>query len=477
MDETNRRPLQNREAGIGPLAVLPVFFDLIGKRAVVVGGSAAAAWKAELLAAAGASVDVFAPEPGEDMLRVTASSSVRLVARPWREDDLAAAIAVADLPDEREAARFKVAAKAAGAAANVIDQPAFCDFQFGVVVERSPLVVGISTAGAAPALAQAARIRIEAVLPQGLRDWAARAASWRPLLKARKLDAATRRTFWSRFAARAFADDKNPPGDDALENLLAATQTDAGRVQGSVVLVGAGPGDPDLLTLKAVRALQSADVVLFDDLAAPETVAMARREAQKITVGKRGYKPSCTQEDITALLIKLVRDGKRVIRLKGGDPLIFGRANEEMDALAAAGVHVEVVPGVTSASAAAAALGRSLTQREVARRVQFVTAHAKNGRLPDDFDWRSLVDPSVTTAVYMGLRTLPALVTRLLDEGLAPDTPAALVENASRPDEQCLLSTVRELPEAAAKMAPNGPCVVLIGRALSKPARTSSQLT
>ena len=175
------------------------------------------------------------------------------------------------------------------------------------------------------------------------------------------------------------------------------------------MLVGAGPGDPELLTLRAVRALQSADVVLYDDLVAPGTLDLARREATKMPVGKRGYKPSCTQEDITALMISLAGEGRRVVRLKGGDPMIFGRAGEEIAALRAAGVEVEVVPGVTAASGAAASLGLSLTLRDTARRVQFVTAHARGGKLPDDFDWRALADPAATTAVYMGVATLAAL--------------------------------------------------------------------
>jgi uroporphyrin-III C-methyltransferase / precorrin-2 dehydrogenase / sirohydrochlorin ferrochelatase len=469
MDESRRDVHEIRSASVGSLSVLPVFFGLGGKRTIVVGGSAAAAWKAELLAAAGSRVCVYAPDPGQEMSALAQDGDrVGLIARTWRDDDFGdAALAVADLPDAAEAARFAAAAKAAGVPANVIDQPDYSVFQFGAVVERSPLVVGISTAGAAPALAQAARARIEAALPQGLRDWAARAASWRPQLRSRRLDKGFRRRFWSQFAARAFSDaEKPPPQDDALADLMESAEDE--QTVGSVVLVGAGPGDPDLLTLKAVRALQSADVVLYDDLASPETVAMARREAQRIAVGKRGYKPSCTQEDITALLIRLAREGKRVARLKGGDPLLFGRANEEMDALAAAGVPVEVVPGVTSASAAAAAVGRSLTERDLARRVQFVTAHAKNGRLPEDLNWAALADPGATTAVYMGLRTLPDFVARLLAEGLDPQTPAAAVENASRRGERRLVAPIADLPRLTSQARMTGPCLILIGGPLGK---------
>jgi len=472
MSQADRTPRDGRALTIGPLAALPVFFELTGKRVLVAGDGAAAAWKAELLAAAGALVDVYGDDPVPELRELaTRIERVRLAGRSWRESDLdSAALAVAHFADRAEAERFAAAARRAGSPANIVDRPELGDFQFGSILERSPIVIGVSTAGAAPVLAQAIRARLEAVLPQGLRDWASAAAAWRPSLQSKPIDVALKRRFWARFAALALADRGDPPGPDGLESMLKeVSDGQAAEQTGSVALVGAGPGDPDLLTLKAVRELQSADVVLFDDLVSPETVAMARREARKITVGKRGYKPSCTQEDISALIVALAREGKRVVRLKGGDPSIFGRANEEMDALARAGVRFEIVPGVTSASAAAASIGRSLTERDLARRVQFVTAHARNGRLPDDLDWRALVDPQATTAVYMGLQTLPVLVERLLREGLEATTPAALVENASLSRERSISCAIADLPEAVRKAELTGPCLVLIGRALGPP--------
>ena len=202
--------------------------------------------------------------------------------------------------------------------------------------------------------------------------------------------------------------------------MLAAAQAAETKQQGGrgcVALVGAGPGDPELITLKALRVLQAADVVLYDDLVAPEIIGMARREAARIAVGKRGYRASCKQDDIVARLVALAQEGKRIVRLKGGDPCVFGRANEEIAALTAAGIPVEVVPGITAALGAAASLKLSLTERERARRIQFITAHAHNGRLPDDIDWASICDPRAATAVYMGLRTLEALSQRLLRPG------------------------------------------------------------
>ncbi|MBV9395346.1 MAG: uroporphyrinogen-III C-methyltransferase, partial [Methylobacteriaceae bacterium] len=212
---------------------------------------------------------------------------------------------------------------------------------------------------------------------------------------------------------------------------------------------------------------QSADVVLFDDLVSPAIVEMARREAVRITVGKRGHKPSCGQDEISALLVRLAQEGKKVVRLKGGDPTIFGRANEEIEALRAAGIPFEIIPGVTAASGAAAAAGVSLTQRDIARRVQFITAHTKEGRLPDDLDWQALADPRATTAVYMGVKTLPLLIDRLLASGIAPETPALFIESATRPEERIIAAPLSDLSGKVAVAGSSGPGLVLIGAAIA----------
>lgn len=466
-----RRPDEAPSARLGELAVLPVFFRLKDKAALIAGGGDGAAWKAELLAAAGAHVRVLAAEQGDRMRDVVRDlANMTLTVRAWRDSDFeGCAIAVGEMDTDEEAHRFRAAARRAGVPVNVIDRPDFCDFQFGGVVERSPLVIGVSTDGAAPVFGQEIRARIEAILPHGLRDWARAAKAWRPAVRARRLDFRGRRRFWERFTRRAMDKSDAPPRDEDLAELLAATDADATAPQsrGSVVLVGAGPGDPDLLTVKAVRALQSADVVLYDDLVSPRTVEAARREAARIAVGKRGYKPSCTQEDITTLLVSLAREGKKVVRLKGGDPMIFGRAGEEIAGVLAAGLPIEIIPGVTAASGAAASLGLSLTEREVARRVQFITAHARDGRLPDDLAWAALTDPRATTIVYMGVRTLPLLVERLLSEGLDPTTPGIVVERATWSDERRIKGAVADLPALVAAVRPAGPCLVLIGAALA----------
>ena len=471
----DRSPAEIATTRIGPLARLPAFFALDNKRTLVGGGSAAAAWKAELLSAAGASVDVFAPAPGEEMRALAIApprGAVVVHARDWTARDFAgAAIAVADCSSDEEAAQFAAAARAAGVPVNVIDRPAFCDFSFGAIVNRSPLVIGISTDGAAPVFGQAIRAKIEALIPKGFARWAEAARMWRPRVQKLALPFRGRRSFWEKFTARAVAAPNRAPSDADLDALL--TPAMAGEA-GSVVLVGAGPGDPELLTLRAVRALQSADVILFDDLVAPDILDFARREAKKMLVGKTGHKASCRQDDINALMISLAKAGRRVVRLKGGDPMIFGRADEEIAACRAAGIAVEVVPGITTAQGAASRLLASLTRRGQARRVQYITGHGHDGRLPIDIDWNSVADAAVTTVVYMPARTLPELVATAVQAGLDAATPAVAVERATRPGERVIAATIAELPARLAAEPPSGPVVVMIGRVFAQYLETAA---
>src|SRR6185437_793482 len=279
--------------------------------------------------------------------------------------------------DDDSAAGFAAAARAAGVPVNVIDRPAFCDFSFGAIVNRSPLVIGISTDGAAPVFAQAIRAKLEVLLPKGFADWAAAAARWRSAVKASGLPFSGRRKFWQLFTAYAVANPASEPSQNDFDRFIAEVKGMGTVIEnGAVTLVGAGPGDPELLTLRAVRALQSADVILFDDLVSRDVLDFARREARKMLVGKTGFGPSCKQDDINALMVSLARQGKRVVRLKGGDPLIFGRAAEEIAACKAANISLDVVPGITAAQGAASRLGLPLTDRKHARRLQYVTGHS-----------------------------------------------------------------------------------------------------
>ena len=463
-----RTPTEARPARMAPLARLPVFFALDGKRAVVAGGNAAATWKAELLSAVGAHVDVYAASISEEMVALAGEpprGPIALHARAWSASDLpGAAIAIAACESDEDAAAFAGAARAAGVPVNVIDKPAHCDFSFGAIVNRSPLVVGISTDGAAPVFAQAIRAKLEALLPKGFAAWAAAAQSWRARLKTTGLSFAARRKFWHVFTAHAVTHAEAEPVAHDFERFLRAVEGHDDAV-GSVTLVGAGPGDPELLTLRAVRALQSADVILYDDLVSRDVLDFARREARKMMVGKTGFGPSCKQDDINALMVSLARQGKRVVRLKGGDPLIFSRAAEELDACAHAGLAVDVVPGITAAQGAAAQLGLPLTGRGRTRRLQYVTGHARDGRLPDDLDWQSLADPSCTTAIYMPARTLAEFSTRAIAAGLDAVTPALAVSRATRPDQQVVRATIAELPARLAQAQLPGPVLVVLGQA------------
>jgi uroporphyrin-III C-methyltransferase / precorrin-2 dehydrogenase / sirohydrochlorin ferrochelatase len=467
-----RSPQSARPPRMGALATLPLFFTLAGRRAVIVGGSEAAAWKAELISAAGATVEVHAPDPCAEMEALAADppgGRVVLDRRAWCAADFTgAALVVGAARDDAEAASIFEAARVAGVPVNVIDKPAFCTFQFGAIVNRSPLVVGISTDGAAPMFSQAIRSRIEALLPLGFAGWAAAAKSWRSELAGLKLGVAARRRLWEAFSALALQAPDRAPGPRDRQRLLQAarTATSADQHEGHVTLVGAGPGDPELLTLKAVRVLRSADVILYDDLVAPEILDFARREAKRMLVGKTGYGPSCKQQDINHLMVRLATAGKRVVRLKSGDPMIFGRAGEEITALERAGITVDIVPGITAAQGAAASVKVSLTHRTGARRVQLITGHARNGRLPDDFDLAALADPGATTAVYMPRATVDVLCERLLGVGATPERPAWAVFNATRHDERVVSATLSTIAALVRALEVTGPCLLLIGSVL-----------
>ena len=446
------------------LARLPVFFALAGRRVVVAGGNAAAAWKIELVAAAGARVDVYAAAPSDEVAAAAQAGGVTLHERTMRDADFAgAALAIGAFDDEASATDFWARARAAGVAVNVVDRLALSDFSFGTIVNRSPLVVAISTDGAAPVFAQAIRAKIEAMIPHGFARWAEAARHWRAAVKTSGLSFGGRRRFWQLFTGRAVAHPDRAPETDDFDALMGAARHAGTSVDhGSVMLVGAGPGDPELLTLRAVRALQSADVILFDQLVSPGVLDFARREAKRMLVGKAGYGPACKQDEINRLMITLACAGKRVVRLKGGDPMIFGRGGEELAACRAAGLAVEVVPGITAAQGAASRLGVSLTHRSTARRLQYVTGHGSDGKLPRDLDWRSIADPVATTIVYMPARTLAELVRIGIGNGLDPATPAVAIVKATTPGEALVAASIHDLPARLAELPP-GPVLVMIG--------------
>ena len=474
MMQRSRKPADAPPVAMGALAKLPVFLDLDGKRAVLAGGTAGAAWKAELLAAAGARVEIYATELAGEMAsmiaRETTRGSLKHHARPWSTDCFAgAAIALADTEHDAEAHAFYCAARAAGVPVNVIDKPAFCQFQFGAIVNRSPVVIGISTDGAAPILGQAIRRRVETLLPPSLSTWAALAKTIRDAVMTRLPKGPSRRQFWEAFAERSFGPAPSHDEQDGLEAMI--VEIAGGDIRaGRVTLVGAGPGDAELLTLKAVRALQSADVILFDDLVSHDVLELARREAKRMMVGKRGGRDSCSQADISGLMVKLARQGKHVVRLKSGDPMIFGRAGEEIAQLRAAGLRVDVVPGITAAVAMAAALQVSLTHRDRAQSVRFVTGHSKSGELPADLDWRGLADPKTSLVFYMGGRTAPAIAERLMINGLHAMTPVVVMAGVSRTAQTHWTGSLADLGDGRGADSGGQPVLIAIGQAFAQTA-------
>jgi uroporphyrin-III C-methyltransferase/precorrin-2 dehydrogenase/sirohydrochlorin ferrochelatase len=362
---------ESQLAGIEPLARLPIFFALEGRRVLVAGNGPGAAWKAELVSAAGARVDLFADEPCEEIRAVAAQPPRGVIVvhkRAWQAGDMTgAALAIGGFTDDEEARRFTAAARAARVPVNVIDRPAYCDFSFGAIVNRSPLIIGISTDGAAPAFGQSIRAKLEALIPRGFADWAGAAKEWRAAVQSSGLSFASRRRFWQLFAKRALARSNAQPQQGDFDTLLDQTRAEQPLSdQGHVTVVGAGPGDAELLTLRAVRALASADVILVDDQVSPQVMEFARREAKKMVIRAS----TSNSGEIGALMLIFARAGRRVVRLKRGDPTVASGAEDEIAACRIAGIPIELVPGVSSpgtASPACSALPASQgEQREPA---------------------------------------------------------------------------------------------------------------
>lgn len=466
---SERRPQTRRPNRIGPLANLPVFFRLSGKKVVLLGSSEAAFWKAELLAAAGAHLDVYSVSFSDDFINLAtdpSSGKVNLYQRHWQDSDFQGAVfAIADLDDEDEIQAFISLARRIGIPINVIDKPHLCTFQFGSIVNRSPLVVGISTDGAAPVFGQAIRQKIEAILPLGLAAWADAARAWRPFVQSKSLGFSARRDIWEKFTKIALSAPNRKPSlldRDALVSQVQDLMQD--KVKGRITLVGAGPGDPELLTMKALRVLQSADVILHDDLVTPEILELARREAKRVMVGKKGHGPSCKQTDINDMMVSFAQQGAHVVRLKSGDPGIFGRATEELEAARRANIEISIVPGVTAAQGAAASLGLALTERKLARRVQFLTGHGQDGKLPRDISWEAMADPTATTILYMPRKTLAEFSAKTLSAGLSPETPVVIVMNATRPNQESVSTTVSRMAYDVDLIPDLGPVLIMIGQ-------------
>lgn len=449
------------------LTAFPAFHKVSGRTVLIVGSGAAAAAKARLLGETDAKLRIVAEAPERELLDDAARIGADVLRARFDPEHLdGVALAFAATEDEAEDRRVAAAARAVRVPVNVVDRPELCDFTTPAIVNRAPLAVAIGTDGAAPVLARHVRARIEAMLAPELGRLTALAESLRAVVADVLPIGEARRRFWAKLfdgpvAARALSGDEAGARVEAIRMMSAEPD-----LSGYVWLVGAGPGAVDLLTLRAQRILQEADVIVHDALVPDEVIAMGRRDARRVSVGKRKGVHEATQAEIGQILVREAKAGRRVVRLKGGDPLVFGRAGEEMAALAAAGVPHEIVPGVTAAFAAAAAARAPLTLRGLSSSLVFATGHDLDGRtLPD---WAGLALGGATVAVYMGRSVAGAVADRLAEAGLASDTPVAAVENASRADETIFTGTLRDLPALAERGDVTGPVLILIGRALAE---------
>ena len=443
----------------------PAFHDLSTRPSLLVGGGEMAARKLRLLLKAGAQVTVVAPAAGPEIAGLAERGEVSWQARPFQANDVTGCglvISATGQPAVDEA--VAAAAQAAGLPVNVVDRPELSSFITPAIIDRDPLVIGISSGGDAPILARQIRARLETLLPANLGRLARFAGAFRGAVTAQIQDGTRRRRFWERFFSGPVAE-QVLAGDEtgAREAMLGLINgRDAQRQEsGSVAIVGAGPGDPDLMTFKALRRLQEADVVLYDKLVGPEIIDYARRDAERIYVGKTKANHSKTQDEINALMAEHALAGRRVVRLKGGDPFIFGRGGEEQDYLQARGVAVEVVPGVTAAAGCAAAAGIPLTLRGTALAVTFLTGHAKDGE--PDLDWASLASGKQTLAVYMGVSTAGTVAERLIAHGLPAGTPVAVIENGTRPEQRVVTARLDELAQRLRHSGVTGPALIIIG--------------
>ncbi len=447
---------------------MPFFFDLKGRPCLIVGGGSIATRKARLLAKAEAQLIVVAPYISDEMQAMVVASHGECHFRDYESTDLDFGYIVICATDNEQVNKLvSKEAQAKKLPVNVVDSPSLCSIITPSIVDRSPLMIAITSGGDAPVLARQMRAKLEVMFPSAYGALAKIASRFRHRVKQKVTSEEKRLRFWEKVfnglvAEKAFAG-KTEEAEQAIEAMLA---NDANaELAGEVYLVGGGPGDPDLLTFKALRLMQQADVVLYDRLVSDEVMNLVRRDADRIYVGKRTSDHAVPQQEINQLLVDLAKEGKRVLRLKGGDPFIFGRGGEEIELLAENNIPFQVVPGITAASGCAAYSGIPLTHRDYAQSVRFITGHTKEGDV--DLPWESLLDAHQTLVFYMGLVNLNPICTELLARGRDPETPAALIEKGTTPDQRVITGTLATLPHLIENQSVRAPTLLIIGGVVS----------
>ena len=446
---------------------LPIFLDMKGKPALVVGGGTLAARKADLLIRAGCDLTVVAAEPGDDLARLIQEHQVKHKKSEVTADDVSGCLIVFGAsPDAATNRHLHDLACAAGVLANISDTSELCDFIMPAIVDRSPLLIAIASSGATPLLTRMLKARFETTVPASYGRLAEFAGGYRDRVKECIPNLTRRRRFWETMIDGPIAEHlfsgQEEQAAALMDSLLAEAKVKGDQSpSGEVYLVGTGPGDPDLLTFRALRLMQQADVVLYDRLIGEGILNLVRRDADRIYVGKMKKDHSVPQEEISETLVRLAKEGNRVLRLKGGDPFVFGRGGEEISTLADNGIPFQVIPGVTAANGCATYAGIPLTHRDHAQGYIVVTGHEKDGEL--NLNWDSLIQPRQTVVIYMGLTSLGTITDGFISNGADPATPAAVIENGTRIGQRVITGTLESLPDKTAQANIKSPALIIIG--------------
>ncbi len=446
---------------------LAIVLNVTGKRAVIVGGGLIAARKAETLIKANMQIDVFADELGQDLIEAQNKGAITHHSRAINAGDFkGAVIGIGASKDKSINLRFHKIAQQAGVPVNMVDDPENCDFIMPAIIDRSPILITISSGGASPIFTRTLKARFEAMVPASYGRLAEFAGSYRQIVKDKIADFTHRRRFWEDMIGGTIGEHVLVGKEDEATTLTKTLLEDysiRGQTPpaGEVYLIGAGPGDPDLLTFRALRLMQQCDVVLYDRLLGEGILNLVRKDAERIYVGKMDKDHALPQDDISQLLVKLAKEGKRVLRLKAGDPFTFGRGGEEIEALAIAEIPFQIVPGITAASGCATFAGIPLTHRDHAQSCTFITGHAKDGNIPQY--WQGLTKKGQTIVIYMGLSNLAKISKAYIENGGDRNMPAAAIENGTRRDQRVIAGTIETLPGLVDEAALKSPTLIIIG--------------